>query len=270
MNRIFIYIFIVCVSAMTLGSCSSDKDTDSSSGEVKPVKTLRGERRAIKEGNKLVEEGNLGEALAKYNEALRVNPESAVAKFNIAMTQINLAKASQANDSTSQKLMEAGVATLNTVAQLGFDNPDVSSKAFYNLGNLAFEQKQYGQAIEMYKNSLRINQNFFEARRNLRIAQLQPRDDKGGGGDNQENQEQQQEQQQDQQQEQQQDQNQDQNQEQQKEQQDQQPPKENEISPQAAEQILNAVENNENQTRARRGHEDARKAAGTNTNLRKW
>lgn len=260
MNRIFIYIFIVCLSAMTLGSCSSDKNTDSSSGEVKPVKTLRGERRAIKEGNKLVEEGNLGEALAKYNEALRVNPESAVARFNIAMTQINLAKASQANDSTSQKLMQEGVATLNAVAQLGYDNPEVSSKAFYNLGNLAFEQKQYGQAIQMYKNSLRINQNFFEARRNLRIAQLQPKDDNGGGADNQ-----QQDQQQDQQ-----DQQQDQNQDQQDQPQEQQPPKENEISPQAAEQILNAVENNENQTRARRGHEDARKAAGTNTNLRKW
>lgn len=266
MSRIFIYPVIALVSALAFGACSSDKEKDALSGQSMHIKTIRGERRAIKEGNKLVEEGNLGEALAKYNEALRENPESAVAKFNIAMTQINLAKSSQANDSTSQKLMEAGVATLNTVAQLGFDNPDVSSKAFYNLGNLAFEQKQYGQAIEMYKNSLRINQNFFEARRNLRIAQLQPRDDKGGGGDNQENQEQQQEQQQDQQQEQQQDQN----QEQQKEQQDQQPPKENEISPQAAEQILNAVENNENQTRARRGHEDARKAAGTNTNLRKW
>ena len=60
---------------------------------------------------------------------------------------------------------------MSSVAQ-GSKNPELRSKAFYNLGNLAYNQQQYAQSIEMYKNALRENPEDNQARENLRLAQL--------------------------------------------------------------------------------------------------
>ena len=64
---------------------------------------------------------------------------------------------------------------LASVAQ-GSKNPELRSKAFYNLGNLAYNQQQYDQSIEMYKNALRQNPDDNQARENLRLAQLKKQD----------------------------------------------------------------------------------------------
>lgn len=211
--------------------------------------STRRERRAIKSGNALYEEGKYGEAIREYNLALKDNPQSETARFNIAMSQFGLAKKNEANDTLSQRLMQNGMQLLQSVTQSQEARPDLKSKAFYNLGNLQFESENYAGAIAYYKSALRLNPNFEEARRNLRIAQLkQKKDNNGGGSDNKEDEQEQQEQQQEQ------DQQQNQDQQQQEDKQDQQPPKENELNPQTAEQILNAVENNENQTRSRKGN----------------
>ena len=64
---------------------------------------------------------------------------------------------------------------LTSVAQ-GSKNPELRSKAFYNLGNLAYNQQQYAQSIELYKNALRQNPEDNQARENLRLAQLKKQD----------------------------------------------------------------------------------------------
>ena len=112
------------------------------------------------------------------------------------------------------------------------EKANVSSMAFYNLGNLAFIQEQYGQAIEAYKEALRLNPEDDHARRNLRIAQLKKNDQ------DQQNQDQQQQQNQDQ--------NQDQ---QQQQQQQQQQPNPQNINEQTSQQILDAAERKESQRR---------------------
>ena len=53
---------------------------------------------------------------------------------------------------------------------------DLRSKAFYNLGNLAYVNEQYDQSIELYKNALRQNPEDDEARDNLRLAQLKKKE----------------------------------------------------------------------------------------------
>lgn len=235
-------------------------------GVAKSVST-RDERRAITAGNKLVKDGKLAEAIKKYETALQSNPESAVAMFNIGLTQINLSRSVENNDSLSKKLMSTGTGYMQKVAQMGVDKRDLSSKANYNLGNVAFQNEDYAGAIRLYKQSLRLDPAFEDARRNLRIAQLKLQNN--DNNQDQQNQENKPDQQPDQQQDQQQDRKD--HQQDRQDQQEQQPPRENEINQQTAEQILNAVENNENQTRARKGNAQGEKASGqAGGSLRKW
>lgn len=246
--------------------------------------SLRQERRLINAGNDLYGEGKYAEAIRKYKSALETNAESDVARFNLGLAQIRQSERSgkQEKDSVSSALYAQGSQLLEQVAQLGVRKADLSSKANYNLGNLQFEKEDYGGAIRYYKQALRLNPSFENARRNLRIAQLrlqnqqddknddkqdqnkdQNQDQQDQNKDNQDKNQDQQDRNQDQQ-----DQNNDRNKDQQNQQQDQ--PRENEINPQAAQQILNAVENNEARTRARQGSNNGEKAVGAGGRQRKW
>lgn len=238
------------------------------------AQSVRQERRDINSGNALYKEGRYAEAIRKYKEALAVNENSDVAKFNLGLSQVRMAgkgEKEQTRDSVSQQLYNQGVQLLTQVAGIGAKKADLSSKANYNLGNLRFEQEDYAGAINFYKQALRLNPGYENARRNLRIAQLRQQDQQQDKNDDKQDQNKDQNKDQDQNQDQNQDQDKqdEQNQDQQDRNQDQQPPAENEMSPQAAEQILNAVENNEAQTRARQGTGD-KKASGARQNRRKW
>lgn len=239
------------------------------------AQSVRAERKLINEGNKFYREGKYPESILKYKAALEVNPSSDVARFNLGLGRVRMAEKSASNDSVSKKLMAEAVQDLSKVAQLDRQKPDLSSKANYNLGNLSFQQEDYDSAIKLYKQALRLNPGFNDARRNLRIAQLRRQNQQDNKDEQQDNKDNQQDQQNQDNQNQQQNQNQDQNQDQQQNKQDQnqeqQPPRENELSKQAANQILNAVENNEAATRARKGNnEKGEKAYGAGSNVRKW
>ncbi|UKI44515.1 MAG: tetratricopeptide repeat protein [Porphyromonadaceae bacterium] len=54
--------------------------------------------------------------------------------------------------------------------------PAVVSVAAYDLGNISYKQQDYGQAIECYKEALRKNPKYDDARYNLRMAQLKQKD----------------------------------------------------------------------------------------------
>lgn len=202
------------------------------------------ERNYIREGNELFKEKRYAEAEAAFKKALQENGNSPIAKFNLATTylkQVNL------NDTTQNGLLSETQQLLKETASIA--DPKLASKAYYDLGNIFYNQKNYAQSIEMYKDALRRNPDDDQARQNLRLAQKQLQ--------NQQNQQQNQDNKQDNkdQQKQNQDQNKEKNkngQEQQKpdnqqQKQPQQPPK-NGMSKENAEQILQTMQNEEKNT----------------------
>lgn len=104
------------------------------------------------------------------------------------------------------------------------------------MGVILQPSKQYPQCIEAYKQSLRNNPHDDETRYNLALAQKMLKDQQ-----QQQNQDKQQEQKQDQKQDDQKDQNKDQNEDQKKQPQQNQQQNKNEMSKENAEQLLNAV-----------------------------
>ena len=134
-------------------------------------------------------------------------------------------------------------------------SPSRASDYFHNSGNLALKQKKYQEAVEAFKESLRLEPDNFETKSNLAYAQKMLKDQQQN--QQSQNQQQQQDQNQDQNQQnqdqnqnndQQNDQNQDQDQNQQNQDQQQQQQNQPQISPQAAQQMLQAIEDKEKQT----------------------
>ncbi len=189
-----------------------------------PSKSYKAERNDIRSGNRLFEKEKYHEALEEYNKALEYNGGSIRAKYNKAVTLVQLA--SDDNKGTqNDPRMQAGALFEQLIPDAKQYDPEIAQKSFYNLGNMAFNDEQYDRAIAMYKSSLRMKPDDMDARENLRLAQLKKQE--------QENQDQsQQEQEQDKQQ----------------QQQQQQQPKPEKMT-QSAQQILQSMQNKENQTR---------------------
>ena len=137
------------------------------------AQSVREERKLISEGNKLFTERKYAEAAKKYEQALGVNSLSAVSRYNLGLAQIKQVTNPQDTTPKSKSLLDGARKNLGAVASLAKDKPGLASKANYNLGNLEYNTKEYKNAIEYYKQALRINPGDESARKNLRIAQKQ-------------------------------------------------------------------------------------------------
>lgn len=214
----------------------------------------RKERKAVRSGNSLYEQGRYSEAEVDYKKALEANPASEVATYNLALSLLNQAgKSDNKNDKNSPENQAAQMLS-NLAATTS--NQGLASKAYYNLGNIAFKNEQYDQSIEMYKNCLRRNPDDDDARDNLRLAQKKKQQQ-----EQQQNQQQQDKQEQEEQQQQnnnenqqQQDKSKDQQQQQRQQQQNQQ---QQGMSQENIDQILKAMQNAEQNTQQRVNEEKA-------------
>jgi len=239
------------------------------------AKSVRKERNFIREGNKLYDSGKYRDAIRLYEQALQANPTSVVGRFNLGLSQIRIGNVADTTKA-SQDMLRKGVENMQASAELGARNPRIASFANYNLGNLAFNKQDYASAIQSYKQALRLNPEDNNARRNLRIAQLKKQEQDKNKKDkdkDKQNQDKDKKDQDKKDQNQNQNQNQDQNQDQNK---DQQPPKpkEQDMSDQTANQILQAMENKEQQTRQRvmqgQGSNKGQKAYGRSGGRLNW
>ena len=196
-------------------------------GTLSGVAQTKTEGDYIRSGNKFYADSLYEKAEIEYRKALEINPKSTDAMYNLGNALFNQIPQSQEKGKEAMEQYATAAKLESDKAKLAHIN--------HNLGTLLYMAQQYPQSVEAYKESLRNNPNDNETRYNLAKAMYMLKQQQEQQQDQQ--QEQQQEQQQDQQQEQQQEQQQ--NQEQQQEQQRQQD--EEQISKENAEQILNAL-----------------------------
>ena len=183
-------------------------------------------RQHVRQGNKQFRAGNYADAEVAYRKALEKDQRNAQANFNLG------------NALFSQRKDSAAVAQFEAASKLD-NSPVRRAQAFHNMGVVCQGKKMYGEAIEAYKEALRLNPNDDETRYNLAVCKRQ-----------QKNQQQQDQQKQNQQQQQQQDQ-QKKEQQQQKQQEQKQQQQQQQRSRENAEQLLNAAIQEEKQTQDR-------------------
>ena len=182
------------------------------------------DRDYLRSGNKLYNDSLFIKAEVDYRKALDINPKSTDAMFNLGNALL-----------MQQKVKEA-MEQYESVSKVEKDKSKLA-EIYHNMGVILQSAKQYPQCIEAYKESLRNNPKDDETRYNLALAQKMLKDQQ----QNQQNQDQQQQQQE--QKEDKQEQNQDQQEQEQKNQQQQQQQQQNknEMSKENAQQLLNAV-----------------------------
>ncbi|WP_300740011.1 tetratricopeptide repeat protein [uncultured Alistipes sp.] len=214
------------------------------------------ERSLVRKGTRQYHKGNYEQAISRYEEALKAAPGQFEATYDLG----NALYKAERYDHAEQTMQQAAADSLRS--------DEERAEAFYNLGNAQFKQQKYKEALESYKQSLRLNPADMEAKYNYAYTKrLLDKDQNGGGGggNDQQNQDQNKDQNQNQDQNKDQNQNQDQNKDQNNRNQDknqdrngQQDPSKQDpgqgqptpsgISPQEQEQMLDAIQAQEDKT----------------------
>ena len=203
------------------------------------------DRSEVRAGNRDFRKGEFREAELDYKRALVEDSTSITAKYNLGNALYKTESYSEA------ELYLKGLG--DSLKSVSASKASKASDCFHNSGNLALKQKKYQEAVDAYKESLRLEPDNFETKSNLAYAQKMLKEQQQQQ-QNQQNQNQQQDQKDQQDQDQDKDQNQqnqdqnqqNQNQDQQNQQQQQQD--QPQITPQAAQQMLQAIEDKEKQT----------------------
>ena len=185
------------------------------------------DRDYLRSGNKLYNDSLFIKAEVDYRKALEVNPKSTDAMFNLANALLMQQKAKEAMEQ------------YQSVSKIEKDKEKLA-QIYHNMGVILQSSKQLPQCIEAYKESLRNNPKDDETRYNLALAQKQLKDQQQDQ-QNQDQQQQQQEQKEDKQEQNKDQQEQEQKDQQQQQNQQQQQQNKNEMSKENAQQLLNAV-----------------------------
>ena len=191
--------------------------------------SAQSDRQYIRQGNKQFKTGDFANAEVSYRKALEKNPRNPQAVYNLG------------NALLAQNKDSAAVVQFESAAKME-TNPMRKYQSFHNLGVICQSHKMYGEAIEAYKNALRLNPDDDETRYNLVLCQRQ----KKKQDQNQQNQDQQNKD--DQKKDDKKDQQQDKDKQEQQKKQEQPKPQ---MSKENAEQLLNAAMQQEKQTQDR-------------------
>ncbi len=192
------------------------------------------DRHDVREGNRKFRRDKFKEAEIDYRKAVLKDSTSMKAQYNLASALYR------------QEDYEGAKKALDAVA-----SEDAPSQYHYNAGNVALQRKDYASAVKSFREALLLSPDDMDAKENYVYAKkmLENQQNQGGGGDQNQDQNK--------------DQNQDQdNRDQQKDDRDSRQPQpqdggQQEISPQQAQQMLNAVQAKEKETRDKVNREKA-------------
>ncbi len=131
------FVFIVVIS-LTLTSC-----------EVNPAERNNA-------GNTLYEQAGYADAVDAYQAAQVAAPDAPESYYNAASALANTGRLESAVEALEQALKTA--------------DAELTTKAYYNLGNVYFDMAQYDKAIEAYREVLLRQPNDEDARYNYELA----------------------------------------------------------------------------------------------------
>lgn len=217
------YILLIISLCMAVGSYAQRTDRD-----------------FVRRGNKLYADSLFVKAEVEYRRALDVNPQSMEAMYNLGNSLLAQQKAEEAMKQyqAAASLIPAGG---RNIAVADEDKMKLA-QIYHNMGVLLQSSQQLDACIEAYKSALRNNPRDHETRYNLTLAmkQRQQQQEQQQNQD-QQNQDQQKEEEKQEQEQQEQQNQQEQEQQEQQEQQQQQPQEQQDMSKENAEQMLNAI-----------------------------
>ena len=128
------------------------------------------ERSLVRKGNRQYNKGNYEQAISRYEQAL----QAVAGQFEATYDLGNALYKAERFDRAEQTMQLAAADSLRT--------DDERAEAFYNLGNAQFKQQKYKEALESDKQSLRLNPSDMETKYNYAYTKRLLDEDKNGGG----------------------------------------------------------------------------------------
>ena len=129
------------------------------------------DRHDVRQGNRHFERGDFGAAELAYRKGLVKDSLSTAARYNLASSLYR-----QENFEGAKEIMGS------------FDGQEVSSDIHYNTGDIALQLKDYASAVEAFRQSLLQNPGDLDAKENYIYAKKMLENQQSGGQDEQENQ----------------------------------------------------------------------------------
>ena len=191
------------------------------------------DRHDVRAGNRKFNKEEYKQAEIDYRKAVVKDSLSVAGEYNLASALYR-----QEDFDGAGKALDA-IKDLAPVSEYAGDY-------YFNQGNIALQKEDYASAVESFKQSLLLNPGDLDAKENYIYAKKKLQDQQNGGG-GQDNQDQNQDQDQDNQDQNQNQDNQDQDNQNQNQDQSQQP-QDQKISPQQAQQMLQAIQAKEKET----------------------
>lgn len=187
-------LIILAAVLFTLDVCAQNPKNDNLSRKDKRTRHVE-----LRNGNKNLKKGNYSSAINNYRKSLQADNSNAKAQYNTGIAHWKLKQA------------DSALAQYAKVCENSNATDEQLEKAHYNAGNIhlhnALQARDKGQydskslqaAIEEYKAALRLNSNNRNAQHNLSIAKqlLRPQEQNSNSQQNQQNQNQQNKDQQD-------------------------------------------------------------------------
>ncbi|MFV0467854.1 MAG: tetratricopeptide repeat protein [Dysgonomonas sp.] len=163
MRLIYLFAFLFCFSVSVFAQASSDK--------------------LIRKGVSLHERGKYNEAIQYYEEALKINPSSMSAVYELSLSYLYLKDYDNAlkystkviNSNFQPLLVDAYCVKSTALAELGRVDQAITMLSdalvkcgdeyllYYNLGYSYFKQKQYSQAINNLSRAIEIDPTHADA-----------------------------------------------------------------------------------------------------------
>ena len=134
----------------------------------------KAERDYLRKGNRQYHDSAFVDAEVSYRKALEAKPTSAMSRYNLG------------NALLFQNKPQEAMKEFEAASKMEHDKGKLAS-IYHNAGVILQGAKQYQQAIEAYKESLRNNPADHETRYNLALCQKLLKDQEQQGGNNDQN-----------------------------------------------------------------------------------